>query len=466
MNQESLSHIANKKESPSADAVLDLVQMCQTFPYFSVPYIILSKHYASKNDFRTENTLFQAALRTPDRAWLSDYISGKEFQDLTEVKTENPSLEIQETVNEKSNLVIKQEEETRIHTEIDHPSSTKNLSNIEIDEKIEPSISAAISEVEEVENTNAAAEYDSIEKPTISDNELTNISVDIPSLDISANIQIESTISSNEIKFDKEPESNLGIDESFLELESNTLNAHNGINFDKEPESKFDLNEKFIENESDILNSSDEIIFDKEPESMFFVPSIEPEPTVETEDLEVEKTNRTWLFAPELTAEQETSKISIPEPEVPNVPKLTFSAGYNIEDYFKLESTEIATAPPSSNNTKENNDFFSWLNSGLANQGPMNKPAEVAKSSLIDKFIQENPSIQRPKKEFFSPEKAMKKSEVLDLNIATETLANIYKIQGYPEKAVKVYEQLQLKFPEKLSYFASLIEKLKLEHNL
>ena len=102
----------------------------------------------------------------------------------------------------------------------------------------------------------------------------------------------------------------------------------------------------------------------------------------------------------------------------------------------------------------------------MSNQGPNNKPKEVSKTVLIDKFIQENPSIQRPKQEFFSPEKAMRKSEVLDTNLATETLAKIYTMQGHPEKAIKVYNQLQLKFPEKLSYFASLINKIKQEHNL
>ena len=43
----------------------------------------------------------------------------------------------------------------------------------------------------------------------------------------------------------------------------------------------------------------------------------------------------------------------------------------------------------------------------------------------------------------------------------SETLAQIYAEQGYPDLAKSVYEKLILHSPEKSAYFASLIEKLK-----
>ena len=47
-----------------------------------------------------------------------------------------------------------------------------------------------------------------------------------------------------------------------------------------------------------------------------------------------------------------------------------------------------------------------------------------------------------------------------ELGFCTETLAWIYAEQGYREEAKKIYSRLMLKNTEKITYFASLIEKL------
>ena len=47
-----------------------------------------------------------------------------------------------------------------------------------------------------------------------------------------------------------------------------------------------------------------------------------------------------------------------------------------------------------------------------------------------------------------------------EFDLCTETLAQIYLEQGYPEQAKNIYSKLLLANPEKNAYFASLIEKI------
>lgn len=54
-----------------------------------------------------------------------------------------------------------------------------------------------------------------------------------------------------------------------------------------------------------------------------------------------------------------------------------------------------------------------------------------------------------------------KKSVLENDHLATATLADLLARQGQNEKAIKMYERLSLKFPEKSTYFAAKIEQLK-----
>ncbi len=94
-------------------------------------------------------------------------------------------------------------------------------------------------------------------------------------------------------------------------------------------------------------------------------------------------------------------------------------------------------------------------------KSPKKDEKKLSKAEIIDKFIAENPSISRPKQEFFNPISAAQESVIDQENIVSETLAMIYENQGYFAKAISIYEKLKLKYPEKSIIFAGRINTLK-----
>ena len=97
-----------------------------------------------------------------------------------------------------------------------------------------------------------------------------------------------------------------------------------------------------------------------------------------------------------------------------------------------------------------------------ATEPEVRKVSKMMQSELIDKFIIANPRIEPQRdKAFISNVDISKPFTEEGEGLITETLAKIYVRQGYYSKAIDIYEKLSLKFPEKSSYFASQIEKVK-----
>ncbi len=103
--------------------------------------------------------------------------------------------------------------------------------------------------------------------------------------------------------------------------------------------------------------------------------------------------------------------------------------------------------------------FSSWLRAGSTTEVKSEKNEKF--DQIIDTFIQDDPKISQPKKEFYSPIKQAKKSLESENIQYTETLANILGIQGNYPKAILAYEQLCLTIPEKKTFFVQKIKELK-----
>jgi tetratricopeptide (TPR) repeat protein len=94
----------------------------------------------------------------------------------------------------------------------------------------------------------------------------------------------------------------------------------------------------------------------------------------------------------------------------------------------------------------------------------ISKPAEEIKAlqdSIIDQFIQNQPSLSKPKKSGEDDEPIEDLAAVEFSLPVSETIAILLTKQGKYLQAIELYEKLSLIKPEKRVYFASRIEELQ-----
>jgi hypothetical protein len=143
------------------------------------------------------------------------------------------------------------------------------------------------------------------------------------------------------------------------------------------------------------------------------------------------------------------------EPAVDREDAIVFAGAYQLED--EPDTSETTTI--------EEYTFTGWFDHFQSISSE--RPASNEQEDLIDKFIKESPAIPRGKD---IPPRDSDLSGPASLegdSFMTETLARIYEKQGLLKKAIFVYEKLSLKYPEKSTYFASQINRIKshLEQN-
>jgi hypothetical protein len=94
----------------------------------------------------------------------------------------------------------------------------------------------------------------------------------------------------------------------------------------------------------------------------------------------------------------------------------------------------------------------------------LSKPAEEIKAlqeTIIDQFIQNQPSLSKPKKSREDDE-PIKDLAAVEFSLpVSETIAILLTKQGKYLQAIELYEKLSLIKPEKRVYFASRIEELQ-----
>ena len=121
----------------------------------------------------------------------------------------------------------------------------------------------------------------------------------------------------------------------------------------------------------------------------------------------------------------------------------------------EITSALVENKISDSKEISEQNSFVDWLK--LSNLKPIDRSKE---DETVDEFISKKPKIRIEANE---TQNGDDKNDDLEnqSGFMTETLAKLYLNQKNYEKAIQSYKILILKFPEKNSYFADQIKKIK-----
>jgi hypothetical protein len=501
MDAKRFKHLWSNPAEVRDEDLSELRNICLNNPFFAAGQMLYTKALHDRADYHFNKQLKWAALYCPNRELLHDYVHG------AQKISEKPVLDFDPHEAVITEEVASPEVETPVKEELETPEISKELIEEVPPSKDTPSVSEmpvqeeAPVEVPAVEEPEPEVEPVKEMKPEPVVEEKTDISQEASSPVAKKSSGGNEEWADRIAALRKKSEEVIG--KISQNLEENKPKQKEVIPeevpSEEPPSEEVEINEKLDDfdesSKKETFTSTDEIEPDTEPKKQ----DDQDQPLLADEKLDsvqaeipgqVEQEEEVD-FVLDLTDIQQ-EKVSLPEEpstqeEIPQVEDKVETE----EESSPLAKAQTEELPETSSQPTSSGDFFAWLRSrSLSDETKATneeKPDDTGSSvsqeakeeevlppssekiienrKKIDAFLDKLPEIVGPKKvkhdDFRLSPVAFSTGIEEDSDLVTETLARIYIEQGHVDKAIKAYEILMLKMPEKSSLFARQIQSLK-----
>ncbi len=491
MTAKEIAHLIESPETCTTAHISELESLSAKYPYAQTFPILLLRQLAKSEALGFDEQLKKYAFKVSDRSHLYFQVNDKNKetqQEKSEVifvqepaQEENPVEEtpILSIVPEEEKIEVQDVAEEILTPLVETNDITSDAPEYRGEVEIDPNEDLKDFRVVEVEEM-------TFEPVTIdfAEEDLIALNLDTPEEE-SSEVNIEVNEQIEKVEEDVIEPSISEIEEEVIELDSEVV--QDAIVEESSQEVIAEVIPELPE-ENAVL---DEII-EEEVNALEFMPLETFDPTVEIREEIIEK-EEALEYEETLPSSFEAEKKAISfdiltteDPEMDEVTSHAIAAGYQVTlaevevEEEKIIEDEISESPTenyldeeikSGNKLlDEKRSFTDWLKVSAKTNSPEYQVKQQRAEEILDKFIKEDPKITRfgkeeiPEKkvaEFFKVSTIAKESLNEDLMPVSETLTQIYVNQGNFGKAIDAYQQLILLFPEKKSFFADQIKKLK-----